>query len=129
MCTGSAHYKMNRRYILLHPSSIDSIILPHLSLVVHSTYAVEFFELFSSTVVSPGMRFQFFTCAKTFSTGTRLLECALFCAFLSKPLLLIVLYQCQAYAVVGMRCDLSIWSGNPCNSGHGSFPPWNHLFQ
>ena len=109
----------------------------------------------SSAVPSyrPDMRFQFFTCAKTFSTGTRLLECALFCAFLVAVSFLpwvfcvvpccypkkIVLYshvspvQIQAYAVVRwyalshLSCDLSICQSlatlGSIQSGHGSFLP------
>ena len=75
---------MNRRYTcsLSYPSSIPGIILPHLSLVVHSTYAVEFYGTLQQYRRIARTDFQFFTCAKTFSTGTRLLECALICAFL-----------------------------------------------
>ncbi len=79
-------------------------VLPHLVFVVHATYAVEFdIELFGLPLYRPDIDFRFFTCAKTFSTGTRLLLCALFCAFLVAVSFLSLGFLCGIFAFTPQR--------------------------
>ncbi len=58
-------------------------VLPHLSLVVHATYAVEFYiELFGRTVVSSGYSFPVFHMYKDiFDKNTPFVMCLVLCLF------------------------------------------------